>query len=68
MATKPTLSGFVGTWHVFAQEDEDGQITISVTNEDKSKVFDCEADIGNDYDFSLRLTTEQIEADHLSQS
>jgi hypothetical protein len=52
----------LGEWRIGAVVDDDGHLTLWVSNTDESKVY--EIDAGEPDDFQIRLTTVGIEDAH----
>jgi hypothetical protein len=55
------VNAIIGSFTVNAIIDNDGHLTIWVASRDGSPVIDTGADIGNTSEFSVRLTTTDIE-------
>ncbi len=51
-------------WNVSLVSDEDGHLSVYVCHKDKTKIIDCQSDIGNEYEWAERFTTEKIEKDY----
>lgn len=54
----------LGDWNVSLVSDEDGHLSVYVCHKDGTDIIDCQADIGNEYEWAERFTTEKIEKDY----
>lgn len=56
----------VGNYEIKAAVDQDGHLTLSVTSTDGSPVMDVGEDVAaSDTEFAVRLTTQEIEREHV---
>jgi hypothetical protein len=54
----------LGNWNVSLVNDEDGHLSVYLSHKDGAEIIDCQADIGNEYEWAKRFTTEKIEKDY----
>lgn len=57
-----------GDWNVLLGSDEDGHLSVYVCHKDGTEIIDCQADIGNKYEWAERFTTEKIEKDYVRRN
>ena len=54
----------IGSYRVCLLYDEDKHLNVFVSNEDNTEVIDCGSIHGEDIEFSVRLSTKQIEENY----
>jgi len=54
----------LGDWNISLVNDEDGHLSVYLSHKDGTEIIDCQADIGNEYEWAERFTTEKIEKDY----
>lgn len=67
IATRGELS--VGGYDILATVDDDGHLTLSAKHSDGSELMDVGEDVAvSDYEFAVRLTTQEIENQYRAES
>ncbi|WP_415912573.1 hypothetical protein [Neptuniibacter sp. QD37_11] len=54
-------------WVINATTESDNTLLLAVTHEDGTEVINCDADLGDEHELAVRLTTQSIE-DEYNQS
>lgn len=53
-----------GCWHVSMSVDDDYHLTIFVSNDDRTKVHEINEDLGDEWEWAARFTTDAIEDEY----